>query len=231
MPNIAITTASVPADYCGNSLRETWAFLVSLLQATLVGEVNLFNYGATTPAPDDQDKPWIKLDANGNIERIYSYSNGAWVARHPVAAGTVIMYEGSEASIPTFDGGEAGTVTATTGPMWEKVSQLDARFPMGPGTLPSGLVVNVGDTGGEEKHELTEEEIPQHTHVIKFTEHQDLQVSDDKKRQLFDENGSNTFTPPTFGGDEDGNTVAHNTLPPYRGIFFLRKTARTHYRN
>lgn len=170
---------------------------------------------------------------------------GAWISLHPLPPGAVMMYEGSEASITTFDGGEAGAVTSISGPMWEKVTQLNARFPVGPGTLPSTAVINVTDTGGEENHELIEEEIPEHTHLIADPEvgassltspNQvlDNQVTDAgllnyTLQGKTDEEATVGKTSP-FGGDADGDTVGHNNLPPYYGIFFIRRTARTHYR-
>lgn len=138
------------------------------------------------------------------------------------------MYEGSLASIETYDGGEAGAVTATTGPMWERVTQLDARFPIGPGTLPSGTAVAVTNTGGEEKHTLLEEELP------------NIEIKSRHRTDLQDGGGSAalhnlpTFgtqvTVDEFGGDASGNTVAHNNLPPYYCLQFIRRTGRLYYR-
>jgi hypothetical protein len=204
--------------------------LVQLLQADLLGNQTTFNYGPDTPTPDNQDRPWFKTDANYLPERWYTFSNGSWVSRHPVAAGAIVMYEGSEASIPTYDGGEAGVVTATTGPMWEKVSALDARFPLGPGTLASGTAVAVTNTGGEEKHELTRAELPE------------IQIDTPLKRRtdLQDGGGSTALFETSFSlssavnvdvpTEELGDGDAHNNMPPYYAVFFIRRTARTHYR-
>lgn len=231
--NVDITTTAPPSDYCPSSFREAWLFGVSLLQATLAGGNNTYVVSATVPGVDDQDKLWHKLDAQGRYIRTYNYSGGAWVSPHPEFAGAVKLWEGNAGDIPTLDGGEAGTVTATTGPMWERVTEMDGRMPIGPGTLESGTTVNVNDTGGEEKHSLTTAEMPPHTHEFRVNTNDDSggggggSTPDDSDPTV---SGNVNSTTASSGGT-DGTVVAHNNMPPYRGIFFLRKTARTHYRN
>lgn len=229
---VTISTASVPEGYCGGTLQTVWPFLISLMQAELAGANSTFNFGPTTPAPDDQDKPWFRTNADGTPDRLYVYSGGSWVAKHAIPAGAVWLYEGSEGSIPTFDGGEAGVVTATGGPMWEKVSQLDGRFPIGPGTVGS-TTIGVGDTGGTHEHTLTMENIPKHTHSIDGRPYigtgnitpVKVIIDDDYNPAV-----TNAQDTGSAGGQSDGTTKVVPHLNPYRGIFFIRKTARTHYR-
>lgn len=228
---VTITTASVSEDFCPSTLREAWPLLVSLLGAEISG-MAFFNYGNTTPSPDNQDKPWRRLNTNGTPDREYDYVGGVWLARHPVAPGTIIMYDGAEATIDTFDGGEAGTVSETTGPMWERVTALNARFPLGVGTLPSGAAVAVTNTGGEEKHTLIEEEIPAHTHALHYTPNHATDNGAGPDIEVFRTASASdpSLSPDSFGGDADSETVAHNTMPPYYAVFFLRKTSRLYYR-
>lgn len=230
MGNINISTASVPDDYCPGDIKSTWPFLAGLLSADLTGNLNTFNYGADTPAPDDQDKPWLKLDASGNPDKWYVFANGNWVSRHPVAAGTIIIYDGAVGTIDTFDGGEAGAITATTGPMWERVTALDAKFPLGIGTLPSTTVVAVAGTGGVETHVLTREELPAER----------IPTESVMRTNVQDGGGADVYAPDTTTGsfvtnaplhtEELGDGDAHTNMPPFYGVIFLRKTARTQYR-
>jgi hypothetical protein len=223
---VQFSAASFPAGFCG-SPQEWFSLFTTLLSGSVL--TSAYNLGSDTPTPDNQDKPWFKTDAAGRPERWYLYVDGAWIARHPVAAGSIVMYEGAEASIPTFDGGEAGTVTATTGPMWEKVAQLDGKFPLGPGTLPmSGTAVAVTNTGGAEKHALVESELPKI--AIQSRQRTDLQDGGGSAALLNHATFGTQVTVDEFGGDSTGATVAHNNMPPYYAVFFLRKTARTHYR-
>lgn len=224
---VTISTASVPSDFCPTSFAQAWPFGVSLLQAELSGNNFSFNYGPTTPGPDDRDKPWFRTNADGTPDRWYVYVSGAWIAKNPTPVGATWIFTGIEADITTFDGGEAGAVTATTGPMWERDTAFDARFPVGVGTLPSTATIAVTGTGGEEKHKLIEEEIPAHDHNLPIV--MSTKVS---PKTLHAESGSEVggVAPEVFGGDSTGATVEHNNLPPYVGVFFIRKTARLYYR-
>lgn len=227
--NVIISTASVPSDYCPPSIQTAWPFLVTLLSAQLEGSTNTFNYGKTTPAPEDQGKPWLRLNSDNTPDRWYVFTNGAWLAPHSSAEGTIILYEGTEASIDTFDGGEAGVIASTTGPMWAKVSGMEGRFPVFPGTLGT-TVIGVNSTGGVHEVTLTEPHIPKHTHEIKYNSQQDVGVDTNRIRHLLTQSGSLEFETKSWGGDVDGNTVAHTNLPPYVGKWFLKKTARKYYR-
>lgn len=232
MSAVNISTASVPAAWCNLSLQEIWPKLVSLIAAELAGTLNTFNDGDTTPAPDDQDKPWTPPSFSGTNPpaAIYHYVNGVWIMPHPIAPGLGLMWWGAEASIVTLDGGEAGVVTETQGPMWEKVTALDGKFPLGPGTLTSGTVVAVTGTGGEEKHILTRAELPAvqvNTLSVRRTNVQD----GGNAVVTVPEGPSGSFITDTpLPTEELGDGEAHNTMPPYYGTFFIRRTARKFYR-
>lgn len=227
---VTLSTASVPSGYCPPSLQVAWPFLLSLVTAELAGSNYTFNYGPTTPAPDDQNKPWFRTDSDGNPDRWYVFSNGSWISKHPIPAGAVWMYEGLEADIETFDGGEAGTVTETTGPMWEKVTDANGRFPIGPGTVGSASI-GVGDTGGSHEHTLALNNVPPHTHVIKGRPYTGTGNLSPARVIVDDDYGSSDLESATeSSGGTSGAAVAINHLPPYFGIWFIRKTARTHYR-
>jgi len=225
--NVVISSSQVPDGWCFQNWQDSWPFLVTLLSGQVQGNVNTFNLGSTTPSPANQNKPWIRLNADGTPDRIYIYSNGAWISRNPTPVGAITLYDGDESGITTFDGGEAGSITAVAGPMWEKVAELDGRLPMGPGTTANGTVVAVGDTGGEDEHTLITDEMPEHTHKTGVT-------------GQFQSGAQGFFVPYTISTTTDdaqdkattptGGGEPHNNLPPYYGIFFIRRTARTHYR-
>lgn len=228
---VNLSTASVPPEYCARGLQLDWPFLVSLLSAQMSGDGVIPSVGPTTPPPDDQDRPWFRINADGTPDRWYVYSNGAWISKHPIAAGAIWLFAGLEAEIETYDGGEAGTVTATTGPMWEKYSAADGRFPIAPGTVGS-TAIGVGDTGGTHEHTLTLEEIPAHKHTVTGRAYIGTGNLTPPKAIVDDDYAATDITvdTSTVGGQSDGTTKKVNTLPPYIGLFLIRKTARSHYR-
>lgn len=223
--NVTIFTAN-PVGICPSWLIPLWPQLVSLLTANLNGALNVFNYGNSTPAPADQNKPWLRLDAAGRIDKVYNYSGGAWIAKHPVAPGLIQLWQGDISTINTFDGGETAAVSATTGPMWAHVTELQAKFPIGVGTLPGGTILAVGSTGGEENHVLTTSEMPKHLHQVGLGTAADFGSGSGTLRNVHDFEDAHT----TRVTDEVGGGQPHNNMPPYYALHFIRKTAREWYR-
>jgi hypothetical protein len=244
--NVAITTSSVPAGFCFQSFQNDWSFLVSLLSGNLANVGNFVNTGSATPIPANQDKYWLRDNADGTPDKIYRFTSGVWVAAHPIPPGfTMIAPAGLIASdIPTLDGGEAAALTVFTGPMWEVDTDFSARFPVGPGTLASGLVLNPGDSGGEEKHSLALSEIPSHKHFCVDDSQGTGTVSTARFVADRSPNTGNAYdlvgsdntagigpTSNTGGdGSASGAAAAHNTMPPYKCRIFIRRTLRRFYR-
>lgn len=230
---INFTISQFPEGYCFTTPNQFAVDLVTRLAGEVAGDANFFNDGDTTPAPDFQDRPWLPHNYSGNNPPafVYQFIDGAWRMPHPLAPGAVMMYEGSEASITTHDGGEAGAITATTGPMWEKVPSMDARFPIGPGTLASGATVAIGGQGGVEEHTLTRAELP------------NVSVDTLSQRRINVQDGGSAVvttpeTAPTGAAFSNiplpteplGDGDPHTNMPPYTGIWFIRRTARRYFR-
>lgn len=236
MSNVAIQTSSIPVGFCFTNWQESWPTLVALLSGNLADIGNFVNIGNAIPSLANQDKPWIRSNSDGSIDKTYTFTSGVWVAKHPAAEGTVILYNGSEASIDAFDGGETAVLTWNTGPMWKRIPEMAARFPLEPGTLPSATVIAVAGVGGQEKVTLDLKEIPSHNHtptsadVGKF-----INVANAHPDQSINRTGSLDYKladlAPAGGDPANANaTQPHDNIPPYYGIFFLKKTSRTHYR-
>lgn len=190
----------------------------------------------TTPDPEDRDKAWYKLNAAGGYQtnqNPYVWWNGQWVALHPVPASSNIrqLWVGAEVDLVTFDGGAAGAVNTASGPMWEVDHDFDFKFLVGPGTL-DGDTIAVGGTGGEKEVTLTEDNIPEHVHNISGHLLSSNNTDTTPRSVIIDDDYLATETnqdTDEWGGDATGATVAHENLPPYRGIFVIKRTARLLY--
>ncbi len=229
MGNVTISLDTVPSGTCYQSPAIDWPILVSLLDASIQGTLNTFNYGTSTPAAADRDKPWFRVNADGTPDNWYVYSGGYWLTPHPVVVGLVTLYEGALVDLPTFDGGENTAVSLITGPFWEEVTAMAARSPMHPGTLPSGALITIGVNSGEETHVQTVAELVAHSHPLTGDHHFLEHVPQAERDNTINRTGSLDYkevddVPSTGGG------MGFNVVHPVRGIYFIRRTARRYRR-
>lgn len=244
--NLQIKSDPVPSSFCPINNAD-WTFLVGLLYAVQNGDPSI-NFGNSTPAPDFRDRPWVRTNSDGTFDGVYTFANGLWVRPHPDFVGKIVMYDGDVANITSLDGGTADPITTTTGAFWAKIDAADGKFPIQPGTMPSGAVIGAQATGGEELHTLVGQEIPKHTHPMfadefvnpwKAISGSDPQVA---KECNYDGLGApSTYfmagssieatlgNPASYGGANDGSTTPHNNLPPYYGAYLIKRTARQYY--
>lgn len=230
MGNVALSLATVPESQCYSNPQTDWPVLVSLMDASLAGTLNNFNYGNSVPAAADRTKPWYRLNSDGSPDGWYAYSSGYWLKPHTEAVGSVKMWEGDLSDLPTFDGGEAGSVTLIGGPFWEEVTEMAARSPIHPGTLPSTTILTINNNYGEEKHVQTESELVSHTHQFATEDSQQVLVKvGSNKVGDINQTGSLDYAfadaPQNTGGGQ-----GFNVIHPVRTIWFIRRTARLYYR-
>ena len=105
------------------------------------------------------------------------------------------------------------------------VQTAAGRVLIGAGTADSGTVYKAGDTGGEEKHQLTVDEMPSHKHYSAWSEKgiepwgSDNSYTHTGEGQPADSNHPWAFTSPV-GGDKP-----HNNIPPYMVIYIFTRSA------
>jgi hypothetical protein len=236
MPNltlITLTPPSLPVGYCPLNYQSLANDIISGTQATFNSSIgnSFFNYGASTPALNNQVYPW--LDEKGNW---WVRVNGYWARQHPILVNSPErrIFVGTAADVLSYDGGD-GTAVASqmAGPMWEVDTAFDARFPVGVGAFAASGTVNVNGTttttsvAGEDQHLLTTAEIPSHTHSMTW-DSQDTAGGNQLKTLYLgpDANVPNDITKNT--GSTGGDT-AHNNLPPFYGVYFIKRTIREYY--
>lgn len=138
--DIEFSFTPLPEGFCPATAQAAWTGMQATISAVLPGDLIAWNYGffaGGVPDPADQDKPWYRLNGDLSPDGAYTFFNGAWAKQHwlqqNATANIIVLYDGTAANLDTYDGGSAGAITATTGPMWEIVSAWVDRFPRGAG--------------------------------------------------------------------------------------------------
>ena len=212
--------------------------------AALIGDIKGVIISASQPDPEDRDKAWIKLTAAGGPPSFYLpyvWYNGQWVARNPSAASgnERRLWVGTTGELATYDGGEAGTVGDASGPMWEVDSEFAGRFAVGVGTVPdTSVAVAVATNVGAGQVTLTEDNLPPHTHEIGIEESpltgdaEDgyIRTDDGTSRWSTGDSSEIGMTRSTGGTGTPAAAAPFDIVPPARGVYFIRRTARIYYR-
>lgn len=227
--NVQLIPGTLPPGFCPTSEQERYNLYFLLATGLLPGNYSTFNFGDSTPGVDDQDKPWIRT-IGGKLDGLYSFFNGGWYRPHEIPAGStgfVCLWEGAAADIATYDGGDNVAVTDYSGPFWEIITTWAAKMPIGVGTLPGGTVVNVGDTGGSDEQTLALTNMPPHRHTVPANT---LIIvgsgGGGTAGSTFKNNDGTENLMNLTGGNSDGTTEPFDIMPPYRGVYFIRRTAR-----
>lgn len=185
---------------------------------------------------------------------------GHWVSRNPIADADSSrrIWVGNSADIDTYDGGEAGVVGAASGPMWALDTLFDGRVPIGAGNIPGtapAISVAVNATqdsdgkSGEYKHVLTglEGAVGDHVHPVGWGNvatgdlglaYTTPDVTTPSYTTFFNSSAGPSGVNITVANlislkANNGNGVisdAHNTMQPYYGVYFIKRTARQFYR-
>ncbi len=229
--SVTLTPGDLGLGYCWPGPQQYLIDICAAILAQVPGIFNGVNFGPNTPAPIDQDKPWIKTDSYGRIIRVYAFS-GAWLAPHPVQAGSSaipLLWKGTESDLWSYDegggadpgnAGNPSAVSDTTGPFWIVDHDFDYRIPIGPGensVAYSGAktTIAVGGTAGEEKHSLSALEMD-HNHLPFPGEVQ---------------TGAGSYPAVAIlpGAILGAGILPHNNMPPVRAIYFCKRSARKYY--
>jgi hypothetical protein len=231
MPNltlITLTPPSLPVSYCPLNYQNLANDIIGGTQAVFNSTIgnSFFNFGPTYPAINNRIYPW--LDENGQW---WIFDQGFWLRKNPVtAAYERRIYVGTTTDLLSYDGGDGtATATSTTGPMWEVDTEFEARFPVGVGAfVASGAVAVMGKATstaivGEDQHKLTLPELAAHTHNVGRYVNDSRSGGDPKFMDL-------TLGTGTVGiSSSTGGDAAHNNLPPFYGVYFIKRTIRVYY--
>ena len=120
-----------------------------------------------------------------------------------IPTGVIVIWSGADDNIPSgwhICDGTDGT------------PDLTDKFVLGAGTTHS-----VGDTGGEETHKLTVEEIPEHYHTV------DANASETTSGQMHGAVIIKSDGAIKRASSEVGGNKSHNNMPPYYTLCYIMK--------
>lgn len=94
---------------CPTNLQELTDSMNARVSGELEGSFLPYVTGAATPAVDDQDKVWMKQDAQGRPVGTYMFYSGTWRRQYTLPVGTIAMYSG-DPGVDFTGSGHAGTI-------------------------------------------------------------------------------------------------------------------------
>lgn len=245
--NVPISPQQLPSGFCPTGYQEMWVGFAA------AGFVNIPDSAAPiirqSSKPTDPTVNWLQLDSLGRPVRLYEFAQGAWLSIHPIVPGLTMWWFNILPDFTTFDGGDANPLSDISGPMWQQAKDnngnlIAAKFLLTPGTLPSGTVVALGDTGGQETITLAATNLPTHNHQLWVGASdgtvpgikEALQTVDNPHAgtpaayQLSDGvTDHNNYVKNAAQGDVNGNPVAINTMPLYLVGYLLQRSDRIFY--
>jgi hypothetical protein len=232
--NVILNKGEIPSNSCFTTVSALYDLFINSTSAEVAGDYSLFNFGDTIPSAEDTDKPWIRTIA-GQPDRLYYYYNGAWVSKHPVpyvagASGERKIYVGALGDIDTYDGGSSGSVTLTTGPFWERDTEFNAKFPVGIGNTENGTeITEASKTGGSDQTVLQESNLPPHDHDVIYNPRgfETGSINTGSAEGSFKVGAGKAGGMVIAGGAQSSD--AFTNLPPYYGVYFIKRTARVYY--
>lgn len=140
-PDVITSFANPDPDVCPTTFTELIAELNTLVTSSITGSYTIYILGSTTPAVDDQDKIWFKLDGGGRPIGIYKYYSGSWRRVYTEPLGSSKIFTGDPTGL--FDGTGLGIVN-TEYDGWAFCNGQNGtvdftdRFPVG-GTFTDGV--------------------------------------------------------------------------------------------
>lgn len=234
---------TVEEGFCNNLTGEDW---VQVLFNKIAQGVAILNAGSgagtiilnqeSAPSAEQRDFLWFKPSTG----LIFSWDSGggAWTSpnRSPAGGSERRFFEGVDTEIWAYDGGDGSNPSVTppaanVGAMWEIDTNYAGRSPMGPGAIASANPAKnlaLSENFGDGAHTITIQELPAHTHP----------PADDYGSFAGFVSPGEPSTVEATGGTEiermlqTGATGGDEAMPivhPCRGIYVIKRTARTNY--
>ena len=242
MSDYSLNIGNLPTGFCPTTYQ---SMLSAFGQAMSVSIPSASGISISATPPPNTSAVWFQIDSLNRFIRMFTYAQGSWLSAHPLPPGSTIWWFSALPNFSVFDGGDSFAPGVASGAMWQQATVdgtalgtvISAQFPVTAGTLPSGKVLAVGGSGGEENHTLLTAEIPLHQHksgVATFYEFgaygstsTDIPGGQAKNSIASVVTGTPIYQPLT--AVDGGGGGGHNTMPPYVVGYLLQRTYRQFY--
>lgn len=253
---VSLSWGKLANGYCFVSPESYKNDIFALITASVAGSFSGVIIGQNIPATGDRDKLWLRTDAFGRPVGFFLFQ-GQWIYPHPAAPSDSErrIWVGAETDLWSYDGGDgtdpsSSAPTAVSGAMWMRDTDFDFKFPVGAGTnltvyaadtpARAATSIAVGGVGGAERVKLVQAEgaLPSHFHIDGTPVGND-QVGDadnawygmdaDGTTKFFDQRNSGAAGRRHTSTEAVDAVNTHENMPPYRGVYFIRRTARVYF--
>lgn len=205
------------------------------------------------PLNTQRDKIWHNPTTGHLLKYAPSVASWVMVNQERPSGFTRKVFTGDVTALLTEDGGSAGTVGDVAGPMWEIDTAMSGRLALGAGDLPdhvNGTVtVAVNSTGGHNELTVAKVNLPVDTIDVKTAVVGQAGVTGAGAEPVVGQTyGSDAISGAGSACDATNSTpglsgryytraqtlplgdgTALNSIPPYYGIYWIKRTARIYY--
>ncbi len=246
---LPILPGTIPQGACPATLQDMLVLFASNMEALLENGRSFYNIGDTAPAPEFQAYPWL----NTNDNRWYTYT-GVWSSPNNYSGNERRLFAGSLADLVTYDGGSAGAVTPTTGPMWVEDTDAAGRSPMSPGLIPGttapAKTLTVGEQYGSGEYTLTDANGATgiHTHAFGVSNpggddaffsrptapvtvqgYTGYYITGSGPNTVQAETTADLFTLPSGAAGAGVTPTPFSIVPPVIGLYIIKPSGRQYY--
>lgn len=215
---LPLLPGTLPPNACYDNEQERLVAFMGVSSAVIEGGLAFYNYGATLPTPENQGYPWFRTTDG----KWYIYA-GSWLSPVNYDLGDRRWYAKTLAELVTYDGGDAGAPSVSSGPMWEEDTDFIGRSPMHPGAVfgsNPAKVLALGENYGVASHTNTMLEMPEHTHGVNYS---NIQAGTG-----YPQTGTGSSNDFQFNTDPAGVTAPSpfSVVHPVRGLYCIKWTGR-----
>lgn len=139
---LRVAASPFPVGFCPSSNQALADAIAASLEVFLPNEFAFAIKSSSQPTVEQRDRIWAKVDdSTGVVIGFYTWNLvvGAWVKNHwplgVIPTNERRIFVGSLTALETYDGGEAGTVSQSTGPFWTRDTAFSDLWPLGVGAL------------------------------------------------------------------------------------------------